>query len=106
MKMEQVYAAALEQPEKHPPELLFRLAMMLQQIGQGKLALPLYGFLAKVYREQGDELMLSACLGNQALILIQKGELDEAMRLPKRKKKSADGWTTLPGYQPHWATRR
>ncbi len=87
LKMEEIYASTITQPENHPAGLLFNLSLMFQQIGQAGLenALPLYKYLANVYRELGNEPNLSASLGNQAVILRRQGELGEAMRLLKEQ---------------------
>jgi tetratricopeptide (TPR) repeat protein len=61
--------------------------MLLDDTGKPEAALRVRAHLVEHYREQGDRANLQAALGNQALILYARGDLDGAMVLHKEEER-------------------
>jgi len=76
-----VYRKALNDPGGCDPDQLCNLAFLLMLTGEGGLAEGIWAVLIDDFRRLGDPAGLQACLGNQALIFMDRGELDEALRL-------------------------
>ena len=77
-RMLQAYQPALDQPAAHRPHL-WTVAKLLEQTGHTSEALGLWGHLANMYRDLRDAPNLQAVLGNRALLLKARGELDKAL---------------------------
>ncbi|MGA2457752.1 MAG: DUF4062 domain-containing protein [Terriglobales bacterium] len=86
LRMEQVYAPAIDQPTLDP-DYAWRIGMLLADTGKPEAALRIRARLVEHYREQGDRAKLQAALGNQAAILYDRGDLDGAMALHKEKER-------------------
>ena len=82
LRMEQVYAAVIEQPA-HNPDHAWRVGQLLDDTGKPEAALRVRGALVEHYRKRGDLGKLQGALNNQALILKARGDLDGAMALHK-----------------------
>jgi tetratricopeptide (TPR) repeat protein len=80
LRMELAYAAMIERPSRDP-ENAWRIGVLLGDTGKPEAALRLQERLAEHFREQGDQAGLEGALGNQAMILYSRGDLDDAMAL-------------------------
>jgi len=79
------YRSVLAEPETHDVNTLWRLALYLQGSGHGTEVLPLWSALIDRFSAARNDARLSGCLGNQALILHDTGDLAGAMRLLKEQ---------------------
>jgi len=86
LHMEQVYAPVIDQPTLDPHHA-WRIGTLLHDTGKPEAALRVRAGLAEHYREQGDRSNLASALGNQALILKARGDLDSAMALYKEQER-------------------
>ena len=86
LRMKQVYAAMIEQPSRDSDHA-WRIGMLLDDTGKPEAALRVRAHLVEHYREQGDHAQLQGALGNQALILQVRGDLDGAMALHKEEER-------------------
>lgn len=75
------YQAALATPGEHDTTHIWQLSLLLADGGHPLEALSLRTHLVEYFREAGDSANLSACLGNQAVILLTRGDLEGAMTL-------------------------
>src|SRR5664280_1460878 len=82
LRMVQVYAAVIVEPARDA-DYAWRIGLLLNDTGKPEAALRVRAGLVEHYREQGDRANLQATLGNQALILYSRGDLDGAMALHK-----------------------
>jgi nephrocystin-3 len=86
LRMEQVYAAAIQQPARDS-DRAWRIGILLADTGKPEAAFRVRARLTEHYREQGDRANLEAALGNQAVILYSRGDLDGAMALHKEQER-------------------
>ena len=87
-RMVEAYQALIESPDAEPDKgLLTRLSMFLADTGHPEEALCLRATLVDHFRFTGDFGNLEAALGNQALILYVRGDLDGAMALYKEQER-------------------
>ena len=85
-RIAEAYRPVLNAPARHAP-YIWRLAMLLADTGHPVEALSLRSYLVEHYRQSGDRANLHAALGNQALILQDRGDLDGAWALHKEKER-------------------
>jgi tetratricopeptide (TPR) repeat protein len=69
----------LEEPATYDHEDVWEIATLLKDMGHPAEALALREYLVEYYRKANDPARLSPCLGNQAMSLIARGDLDGAM---------------------------
>jgi len=82
LEMIEAYRPALETPENYD---VWRIAELLRTTGHPLEALTLREHLVEHYRQVGDDENLATSLGNQAVILRDRGDLDGAMALHKKR---------------------
>ena len=99
------YRPVIDNPEHHE-EHVWNTGALLNNTGHTEEALALRTYLVEHYRRSGTKQNLQAALGNQALILKARGDLDGAMGLLKEQSASPLGWGTRTGCNFHLATRR
>ncbi len=87
LRMVAAYREVLSAPGAHDSGTLWRLAQLLTDTGHPAEALSLNEFLVERNRASGDRANLAASLGNQALNLHRRGELDAAMALYKEQER-------------------
>jgi tetratricopeptide (TPR) repeat protein len=75
------YRPVLDAPHAHEPGTVWRLGRLLLALGYGRDAQSVHTYLADYSRRTGDLRGLGAALEIQAVILRDRGELDEAMIL-------------------------
>jgi len=73
------YRPVLDAPQAEMASTIWRLDRLLGDTGHPEEAFSLRSWLVEHYRATGDQTNLSDCLGNQALILKNRGDLDGAM---------------------------
>jgi hypothetical protein len=83
LRMVDAYRPALDAPEPEMDSTIWRLFHLLGDSGHPEEALSLCSWQVEHYRATGDKTNLQACLGNQAVILRARGDLDGAMALLK-----------------------
>ncbi len=104
LRMVDAYRPVLRSPDRDPDHS-WRVAVLFYHTGHLTEALALQHSLVEHFRRAGDRDELSACLGNQALILRARGDLDGAMALLKeverlcRELGNKDGLQTALGNQ-------
>ncbi len=81
LRMVTAYRGVLDAPGDHDLNVVGRVGNLLADTGHPVEALSLREHLAEHYRQAGDRAGLAASLGNQALILSARGDLDAAMAL-------------------------
>ena len=86
LRMEQVYGTIIEQPSRDTDHA-WQVGMLLADTGKPEAALRVRAHLVEHYREQGDRAHLEGALGNQALILKARGDLDGATALHKEEER-------------------
>ena len=86
LRIEKVYAGSIEQIESDP-EHAWRVGVLLDSTGNVEAALSVRRALVKYYRKHGDLVRLQASLGNLAVILYARGELDNAMDLHQEEER-------------------
>jgi tetratricopeptide (TPR) repeat protein len=82
LRMEQVYGPLIQEPfsDSH---FAWQIGRLLHDTGKPEAALRVQGGLIDQLREEGDESRLLGALGNQAVLLKDRGDLDNAMALLK-----------------------
>ena len=86
LRMEQVYAQVIQQPAREPDHA-WLVGILLSETGKPEAALRVQDSLVEHYRQKGDRGNLSASLGNQAVFLHTRGDLDGAMALHKEEER-------------------
>ncbi len=86
LRMEEVYAPVILEPTLDSDHA-WRTGMLLDDTGKPEAALHVRAHLVEHYREQGDRVRLQGALGNQALMLYHRGDLDGAMALHKEEER-------------------
>ena len=84
LRMEQVYQSVLENPTRDARHAR-RIGILLAHTGRPEPAMRILARLVAYYRDQGDGENLPSALGNLALILKARGDLDGAMALLKEQ---------------------
>ena len=84
LRMAEVYRPVIDQPEADGKHAL-EVGQLLRGAGHLDATLTLNGHLADHYRARGNMVGLSSCLGNQGLILSDRGQLDDAMAVLKEQ---------------------
>ena len=103
-RMVDAYRPVLDDPAGHR-RYVWPAATLLQTTGHPQEAFSLREHLVEHYRRTGDRANLEGALGNQALILRRRGDLDGAMRLHKESERvcrelgNKDGLQTCFGNQ-------
>lgn len=85
-RLVEAYHQMLNAPTQDAPHA-WRVAMLLADTGHPAEALSLRSYLVEHYRRSGDRTILHAALGNQALILQDRGDLDGAWTLHKEEER-------------------
>jgi len=104
-RMVDAYRPVLDAPQSEMALTIWRLSSLLNDTGHPEEALSLRSWLVEHYRATGDQTNLQGALGNQALILKERGDLDGAMALHKeqericRETRSKDGLSYSLGNQ-------
>jgi tetratricopeptide (TPR) repeat protein len=86
LRMEQVYESVMQNPTRDADHA-WRISMLLADTGKPEAALRIRAGLVDHYRAVGNRASLQGALGNQALILYARGELDGAMALLKEQER-------------------
>ena len=86
LRLADAYRGVAEEPRRYPDHV-WRVASLLTDTGHPSEALGLQEYLVEHYREVGDNASLQACLGNQALILKARGDLEGALALHKEQER-------------------
>jgi tetratricopeptide (TPR) repeat protein len=86
LRMERVYESVMQNPTRDAYHA-WRIGMLLADTGKPEAALRLRAGLVDHYRARGDRASLQGALGNQALILKARGDLDGAMALHKEEER-------------------
>src|ERR1019366_7918425 len=86
LRLEQVYESVLQDPTRDANRA-WHIGLLLADTGKPEAALRLRAGLVDHFRAQGDRANLQASLGNQAVILYARGELDGAMALYKEQER-------------------
>ena len=84
--MVEAYRPVLNAPDQHAL-YVWNIATLLADTGHPVEALSLRSYLVEHYRRSGDRTNLHAALGNQALILQDRGDLDGAWVLHKEQER-------------------
>jgi hypothetical protein len=84
-RMVDAYRAVLDAPGRFAANRVWTLSSLLTHTGHPAEALALSTHLVEHFRQIGDRKNLSDCLGNQAVILMDRGDLDGAMALHKQQ---------------------
>jgi len=88
LQMVDAYRPVLRTPgEVTNTGFVWTVGMLLADTGHPEEALSLREYLVDHFRQSGDKGSLSYSLGNQALILYARGDLDGAMALHKEKER-------------------
>ena len=88
LSMTDTYRGLVEHPDQEDDkDHLWCVGILLADTGHPEEALRLRGALADHFRAAGDTANLSACLGNQGLILKARGDLEGAMALYKEQER-------------------
>ena len=85
-RMTDAYRPVLDAPNQFS-EYVWYVGTLLADTGHLVESLSLREYLVDHYRRTGDRVNLQASLGNQALILAARGDLDGAMALHKEKER-------------------
>jgi tetratricopeptide (TPR) repeat protein len=80
LRMVEAYRPVMEDPKKYH-EYVWKIAALLGDTGHTAEALVLGAYRVEHYRQVDDPAELQDCLGDQAFILMRRGDLDEAMAL-------------------------
>ena len=87
LRLTEVYRPLVEEPARYEAHRVNALGILLSDTGHWVEAAALRAHLVLRSRESGDLPWLQVCLGNQALILQVKGDLDGAMTLHKEEER-------------------
>jgi hypothetical protein len=98
LRMEQVCAGLIEQPERSPVQAQ-HVGRLLEEAGRHEVAEKLLGNLARFFREDGDLTNLHAAMGEQAVALFGLGRLDEALALHQEEERFCRRAGNLVGLQ-------
>jgi tetratricopeptide (TPR) repeat protein len=82
LRMEQVYLPFLQNPASDS-HFAWRIGRLLHDTGKPEAAMRVQAALIDQLREEGDDSRLLGVLGNQAVILKDRGDFDHAMALLK-----------------------
>jgi hypothetical protein len=85
--MADTYRSVLNTQQPDMASTIWRLSQLLYGTSQLGEALSLRSWLTEHYRAAGDQTNLGNPLGNQAPILRDRGDLDEAMTLHKEEER-------------------
>jgi hypothetical protein len=85
LRMVDAYRPVLDDPSQLEESVCLSISALLDDTGHPSEALQLREHLVEHYRKTGDRNSLQVCLGNQALILETRGDLDGAMTLHKQQ---------------------
>ncbi|MGO4882317.1 MAG: AAA family ATPase [Bryobacteraceae bacterium] len=80
LRLEQVYAATINAPTQDVNHAR-RIGVLLADTGNPEGALRVTGALVEHFRKQNDHVKLADALGNMALVLKDRGDLDRATAL-------------------------
>ncbi len=87
-RMVEAYPEQIEHPEKEgDKDFLWCLSVLLGDTGHIEEALVVRSALVEYFKSTGDQANLQAGLGNQALILQARGDLDGAMAAHKEEER-------------------
>jgi hypothetical protein len=87
LRMVDGYRPVMDAPAGHPASQVFIVARLELVTGHPEQALALQTYLVERYRKTGDSAGLQASLGNQAVTLRARGDLDGAMTLLKEQER-------------------
>jgi len=87
LHMVDAYRPVLNTPEQHAAIVVWTVAWLLADIGHLDEAFALRTYLVAHFRRAGETTHLQAALGNQALILQARDDLDGAMALHKEQER-------------------
>jgi tetratricopeptide (TPR) repeat protein len=100
LRMVEAYRMPISHPDKETDkDYLWILGILLGNTGHPEEALGLRSELVEHFRATGNLDSLSASLGNQALILMARGDLDGAMALHKEEERICRQLGNLDGLQ-------
>ena len=99
LRLVDAYRKVLEEPARHEPRYLWRIARLLELTGHVSEALPLRQSLVEHFRGTGELAELQASLGNLAVNLRVRGELDQALGLQVEKERICRALGDLAGLQ-------
>jgi len=80
-----LYQEVIRNPKIFKTSLVWYLGILLIETGCPNEAFFLLQFLIEYYRKENDFVNLQACLGDQAVILKDRGDLDESLKLLKEQ---------------------
>jgi hypothetical protein len=86
LRLVEAYRAVISDPATDPDHA-WKLGILLADTGHPDEALRVRALLVGHYRQGGDQARLAGALGNQALILYDRGDLDGAMALHKEQER-------------------
>lgn len=84
LRIVESYRAVLDAPERDS-SYTWVVASLLVDTGHPEEALPLQQYLVDYFQQTGDKSRMQACIGNYAMVLTMRGDLDQAMRLYKEQ---------------------
>lgn len=85
LRMTDAYRRVVDAPARHSERHMFALATLLNETGHLEEALSLEAYLVGQSRRTGNRAALQAALGNRALILRARGDLDDAMAMHREE---------------------